>query len=1200
MSLNLKGWGPPASGNGLGGPRHLSLPANKKGSPSYYLRRRGSRALPAQSYHLGPLIQQWGRTRKSPSLQTALNRLQNTLAQNPSNSLKESIQNLSFEQKNILKEHLGKYLDHFITLSEQSNPRFFYRGLFQIAQQASEDEDPSLAFILLNFLSQARNLKGGGDLKGLRQKAREELQVLKGEGPLGRRIEKFASQFLREVTRPPMLVGLGVGSLVAGATRLGFLARLAKSPAKNFLTTRTGAYLASNTAAFLAEVPAVYLASHSTEALINPQVSLSDFSHAPREILSLGAMLAFLKLGGATFRGVFNWGHGVHPLSGRVTRAEWLTRYSQPLVHQLGMFSGLYAFHRLNHHLSGEAPMGNGQALTQSLATLLQFNAAGWLAQRTFGTPYHKLLQKMAGRTQEARYQINRKGLGLGLLSEPLLGLNGQSSLGIRMPIPNRENNRPKNFNNMQMSSLEGKGDKLSLDSATQNSVEWGYRGRSGDRIFKSQIWVRKHLNLKAWLEKAPELTREEFFLKLLELKIEIQKISKDKINLAFVLRGLRKHQLKDLKDASVNDALIKEANSLNAAVERWSKLGPYFQNLAQMPLKGNYQGWTRHEYAAEYLRQPNGKEYSYPNVSQLTRWGVFLFRHHDRLGLQTPKVISIEGPPHEALRNYQGLRPLIKRLNASNIESGLKTLLESKPKIEEETGVSWSLRDLLLKLQRSGLKGFRGKALTSTAFSYASQIDRIIKRWSEWGPIFANLAIIPKNKSRSGWTRSDYARVNILQEGKKPYTETSLKNIVRWGLFLIKNHKRFNLPWVKPSSLKPRIDTLLPEKPLEPVPNSPSSRFLPLEKIKSQIGDAASKQVRAHLNKVFLDKQLALLALSLEGEKGHPLQYEGYAQLVEGAQKRLLSLEEEFLRFVTEERNKTSLQDRAHKFGKWQRALESDKKGLDGLFQHMHSLGIRGFDNIFEMRRQAIQLKSRIQKNESLADYFFNLSLVRDFLIQKGLNRYNAENGHFLSHLILQGEGHCVSLSLLFAHFSSLLGYHLSIGVIPRHVFLIGNGGAAIESTAQFAVLPKKVYEENKIAENSHNKKGFEILGFHLHHAGRVAMEQGNLEYARKSFGRAQNIIPQNPSTYYHWGQYYQFRGLVEPAVENFMRYAEMYPDSHPAISKVGDRLLRLNQQFPDSIKVYEGLEYVFRRLGKEADADAMRDFREFMEISD
>ncbi len=320
-------------------------------------------------------------------------------------SLRAAFSELGASRQAALRHRFGFRVEEFLALSEESDPALFGERLSLLAGSAARSGEVATATLLYDFVSQSSGPLGARLDAECRARAAAQARALRGEGSFGARFEHLARGFARQAADPAMIAGMGVGSLVAGAVRLGVLSRLASARTANFFTRGVGASFSAGTAAWAAEVPAFWMTTRALHAASSETPLAWDRATLTRELASTGLMLGLLKVGGAASGATFRRVHGISPFGVEVSRLAPFTRFSQPLFTQAGMFGGIYADHLLEERL-GWRPAGDGTSrLFDSAATLLQFHVGGRLASSALGPRYASAVRELEyrGRRTELR-----------------------------------------------------------------------------------------------------------------------------------------------------------------------------------------------------------------------------------------------------------------------------------------------------------------------------------------------------------------------------------------------------------------------------------------------------------------------------------------------------------------------------------------------------------------------------------------------------------------------------------------------------------------------------------------------------------------------------------------------------------------------------------------------------------------------------
>lgn len=347
---------------------------------------------------------------------------------------------------------------------------------------------------------------------------------------------------------------------------------------------------------------------------------------------------------------------------------------------------------------------------------------------------------------------------------------------------------------------------------------------------------------------------------------------------------------------------------------------------------------------------------------------------------------------------------------------------------------------------------------------------------------------------------------------------------------------------------------------------------------------------------------QLAHLALALEAEGLRPgLKAEEAVR----AQEVLRGLEKDFWSYLAEGRERSPIATRWEQFRAWQNELIP--KGMAGFLHLQQRLRSIGISDVSAMKNGEIRIKNRVRDNPELADYYLDLSLVRGFLRERGFNRVdeNNPNGRYLSHLLLHGDGNCVTLSLLFAHLAAQTGRSLQAGLLPRHVYLLGREGAAIESILDFGIASGMPYRHRAIEPEAKPLGAHALMGVHLLNLGKELLEQGDLATARQTFLRSRDILPRSPRADLFLAQAAQRQGDFGATLEHYRRAHALHPTEASGLTNLRMRawerfqakqyreaeaaFRRINNAVPEDIDALRGLELTYRRMGLNGEADGV-----------
>ncbi len=332
-------------------------------------------------------------------------------------------------------------------------------------------------------------------------------------------------------------------------------------------------------------------------------------------------------------------------------------------------------------------------------------------------------------------------------------------------------------------------------------------------------------------------------------------------------------------------------------------------------------------------------------------------------------------------------------------------------------------------------------------------------------------------------------------------------------------------------------------------------------------------------------------------------LEYEGFRGQdglpVAEAKSRLEAMNQYFSEWSESRRADVTTPEIEQAINQWGKQLsqgEQGSQGLEGFLLHIRNLGIRGFDNIFQLKGEMIDFNASIRNNSNLRDYYHDLYLVREFLNQNRLNHYAAEDGSFLSELLLNGHGNCVSFSILFSHFASLLGREVKLGVLPNHVYLATAGGGAIETTSQYALLPRSYYLRPENFPEIKARSITDAVGLYFHHMARISTARSNFIEARESLQMADVLAAAHPSGHFHLAKVFQGEGNIIEAVKAYQRYAAQSGENPQAWRKAERQLSYLLDQGHELPEVYRGLAQFLRRRGEISTAESLEAIADFL----
>ena len=289
------------------------------------------------------------------------------------------------------------------SLLQENDPALLAEGFFSLANRQELSGRLDIAQEIYATLTGT-----AGELT-YQDRARERLAVLQGQGPFGARFEILSRNFARQASDPALLAGMFVGSAFFQAGRLAVLSRLATSPGASLFTRGLGARSLAWGAGFALEVPAFTLpvrGLHESMGLSqewSPQAMLRDLASA--------GLTLFLLKGSAAAGTSLTRRLAAEPSTGI------FSRFSAAAIPQVATFTGIYAAHGLEVRLGLRPQTDHGNAIVESLATLLQFHVGGRLLSRVSGNGFARSLEAMNRHLEAGNVRHPPGGVGLSLPS---------------------------------------------------------------------------------------------------------------------------------------------------------------------------------------------------------------------------------------------------------------------------------------------------------------------------------------------------------------------------------------------------------------------------------------------------------------------------------------------------------------------------------------------------------------------------------------------------------------------------------------------------------------------------------------------------------------------------------------------------------------------------------------------------------------
>lgn len=273
-----------------------------------------------------------------------------------------------------LEKLLGSHLPEFLSVAREPNREMLAEGMLQLGIRLESDERTEAASRIYAW-TETQGIPGSS------ARARDRLDVLRGQGPGSAHAEFLLRRVVKETASPTALFAMGAAGAVSRMTRWAVFSRLAAAPGANILTRGPGLRLAGEASGLFAESLTFTAGLKGGAALLGHHQDWSPLAFG-REWAASALLLGGLHLtGGLSQSAVRRWASGANAW-------ERLTRAVAP---QLGMFSGILLGNRLQEIAGYRRPSGMARELGDALATLIQFQVGGRLARAAMGEGFHLL-----------------------------------------------------------------------------------------------------------------------------------------------------------------------------------------------------------------------------------------------------------------------------------------------------------------------------------------------------------------------------------------------------------------------------------------------------------------------------------------------------------------------------------------------------------------------------------------------------------------------------------------------------------------------------------------------------------------------------------------------------------------------------------------------------------------------------------------
>jgi len=292
-------------------------------------------------------------------------------------------------------------------LERDREPELAEEGLWELSNRMERDGRVEAAAELYQVLA-------GQAQPRIASRARDRLNVMAGHSAGPARWEYLADRFSEELFDPASLVGMGVAGMAFRSARLFTLSRIARL---YVLPSPRLASLAATTVGLSAEIPAFVLASRLARQAQGHEVpwSVPSLGH---DLASTGLLLGSLRLSGTVATTLLRPSLRLSTLE----TVPWRFQIGVGLGQQAAMFGGILASHYLQSELGLRSVETNAVWLSEGLATLLQFNAAGRVARIAFGPRWAAYERVLDLSSQSLQFRINDQWISVGQRPMPRPG----------------------------------------------------------------------------------------------------------------------------------------------------------------------------------------------------------------------------------------------------------------------------------------------------------------------------------------------------------------------------------------------------------------------------------------------------------------------------------------------------------------------------------------------------------------------------------------------------------------------------------------------------------------------------------------------------------------------------------------------------------------------------------------------------------
>jgi len=292
-------------------------------------------------------------------------------------------------QKGLLELFGESGIEGLLSISQENSSECFASELLHLGQSLANSEHESGAAALWSYLAKQKTEA----FAETALQAGLELKALLGNSDSPYAFEVLLRGLNKNITDFSTLGGVIAGSMIAQGVKAFSLSRLL-GQAPSWYNRGLALSFATEGLAFAAEVPAITLSNKGLQtALGRPQDW--GWKSLANDGLQWGVNLFFMKAFGSLAQRSFRTFHGLDASGTAAPQLSALTRLSEPLFTQAGMWGGITLGQQALLGLEGKGDPTASHSWMHSLATLLELNVGAQLAGNVMGAEWSRAMQAL-------------------------------------------------------------------------------------------------------------------------------------------------------------------------------------------------------------------------------------------------------------------------------------------------------------------------------------------------------------------------------------------------------------------------------------------------------------------------------------------------------------------------------------------------------------------------------------------------------------------------------------------------------------------------------------------------------------------------------------------------------------------------------------------------------------------------------------